>query len=73
MDTIKCHTITYPGASTRNAKRSLVRILVMLLGIIKVFDLEKHPVFGIVKRNVGAHNLISIYRPYEVSFLQQII
>ena len=61
------------GASTRNAKRSLVRILVMQLGILIYFDSEKHLVFGIVKRDVWAHNRIRIYKPYEVSFLQHIM
>ena len=35
------------GASTRNAKRSLVRILVVQLGIITFFDLEEHLVFHV--------------------------
>ena len=61
------------GASTRNAKRSQVQILVVQLGIINIFDLEKHLVFGVVKREVWAHNTIRIYKPYEVSFLQQIM
>ena len=59
-------------ASTRNAKRSLVGIQLVKLGITKFFALEKHIVFCNVQRDVWAHNPIRIYKPYEASFLQLI-